>query len=86
MWGAFEGSFAKGSTDMRRVAVGLVRVYQVVLSPFLKQLVGVQASCRYNPTCSEYTIMVINQYGILYGSYLAGKRLLSCQPFFHRRP
>lgn len=62
-------------------AIALVRFYQTVLSSFLKQGLGIQAFCRYSPTCSEYAITVLKQYGILYGSYLTIKRVLSCQPF-----
>lgn len=66
---------------MTTIAIGLVKFYQHVLSGFLRQTLGIQSFCRYSPTCSEYSIMVLKQYGILYGLFLTAKRLLSCQPF-----
>ena len=37
--------------------------------------------CRYTPTCSEYAIEAIKEYGSLKGSYMAIKRVLRCNPF-----
>ncbi len=51
-----------------------VRVYRVVFSP----LVG--KSCRYAPTCSEYTLEALEKHGALKGSWLAAKRIGSCHP------
>lgn len=66
---------------MIRIVDFLLHVYQVVLSPLLHQALGVQAGCRYEETCSAYARRVIKKYGILYGSQLTVKRILSCQPF-----
>ncbi len=52
-----------------------IRSYQLVLSPILGP------SCRFYPSCSEYTSQAIKQYGPLKGSYLGVKRLLRCHPF-----
>ncbi|MFN8770839.1 MAG: membrane protein insertion efficiency factor YidD [Neisseriaceae bacterium] len=60
---------------MRKIAVLLIRCYQLCISPLLPK------SCRYIPTCSEYAIAAISKYGIIYGSYLSAKRILSCHPF-----
>tara|TARA_Y100000591_G_C21774039_1_gene667193 strand:+ start:151 stop:327 length:177 start_codon:yes stop_codon:yes gene_type:complete len=38
-------------------------------------------SCRYLPTCSDYSIEAFKTYGFLKGFYLSAKRVLSCQPF-----
>lgn len=38
-------------------------------------------SCRYTPTCSEYSIQAIKKLGIMKGIYLATKRILSCNPW-----
>lgn len=38
-------------------------------------------SCRFYPTCSEYTYQAISQYGVVKGGFYSVKRLLSCHPF-----
>ncbi|MBA2336723.1 MAG: membrane protein insertion efficiency factor YidD [Acidimicrobiia bacterium] len=60
---------------MRRVAVGLVRLYQRWISP----ITGVR--CRYAPTCSSYAIVAIDRRGLLAGSWLAMRRVARCHPF-----
>ena len=60
-----------------RAAIGLVRVYQRLLSPLLGP------RCRYHPSCSAYAVQAIQGYGILRGSVLAAWRLLRCNPFSH---
>jgi putative membrane protein insertion efficiency factor len=37
-------------------------------------------SCRYLPTCSDYSIEALKTYGLLKGAYLSLKRILSCHP------
>ncbi len=54
--------------------VGLVRFYQAAISPYLG------SSCRYTPTCSQYTIEALQQHGLLIGGLLAVKRIASCHP------
>ncbi|HEX9980425.1 MAG TPA: membrane protein insertion efficiency factor YidD [Flavobacterium sp.] len=53
----------------------LVRFYQIVLSPLLP------ASCRFEPTCSQYMIEALKFHGLFYGGYLGIKRILSCHPW-----
>jgi putative membrane protein insertion efficiency factor len=60
---------------MRRVLIGLIKVYQWTLSPF------VGFHCRFSPTCSHYTIEAINKYGVLKGTYLGVKRIARCHPW-----
>lgn len=38
-------------------------------------------SCRYTPSCSAYAITALRRYGALKGSWLAGKRILRCNPW-----
>ncbi|WP_069132630.1 membrane protein insertion efficiency factor YidD [Rhodohalobacter halophilus] len=57
------------------ILIGLVKVYQDVLSPFLGP------SCRHVPTCSNYTIEAIREWGALKGSWLGLKRILRCHPW-----
>lgn len=54
---------------------GLVRGYQLVLSP----LFGPR--CRFYPSCSAYAIEAISTHGAVKGSWLAGRRLLRCHPW-----
>lgn len=42
------------------------------------------ATCRFEPTCSQYAKTAIDQYGLARGAVLATKRLLSCHPFSKR--
>jgi len=58
-----------------RCLVLLVRLYQITLSP----LIGGQ--CRYRPTCSEYAIDALHEYGAARGSWLAFRRILRCHPW-----
>ena len=60
-----------------RLLVGLVRVYQWVLSPLLGD------RCKYHPTCSQYAIDALREFGVLRGALLAGWRLLRCNPWSH---
>lgn len=55
--------------------MGLIRFYQLTISPILP------ASCRYTPTCSQYSIEAIKKYGPFKGSYLAFRRILRCNPW-----
>lgn len=66
---------------MKKVILGLIRFYQVILSPFIHQIVGIPAGkgCRFEETCSRYASRMIGRYGILRGSLLAFRRILACQ-------
>jgi putative membrane protein insertion efficiency factor len=64
-------------TPLARMAAGLIRLYQRVISPALPR------RCKYHPTCSDYALQAVQRYGILRGAVLAGWRLLRCNPFSH---
>jgi uncharacterized protein len=66
---------------MKFVFISTIRFYQVVISGILRQLVGVDRTCRYQLSCSAYAIAVIQQYGVARGSVLTMKRLVLCNPF-----
>jgi uncharacterized protein len=57
------------------LVLGLIRAYQVTLSPILG------GSCRYQPTCSQYTYEAVTRYGWLRGSWMGIKRIGRCHPF-----
>lgn len=59
---------------MKRVLLGLIRLYQRIISPALPP------SCRFTPTCSQYTYEAIERYGVVRGSWLGMRRLLRCHP------
>ena len=52
-----------------------VRAYQIVLSPHLG------ASCRFEPSCSNYAIEALRVHGAFKGLYLILRRLMRCRPF-----
>ncbi|MBK8808592.1 MAG: membrane protein insertion efficiency factor YidD [Bacteroidales bacterium] len=52
-----------------------VRIYQVMISPWLG------SNCRHNPTCSQYTINAIEEWGPFKGLWLGLKRLSKCHPW-----
>jgi len=58
-----------------KIIVFLIRIYQLSISPFLG------SNCRYQPTCSQYSVDAVNKYGPLKGGWLALKRISSCHPW-----
>ena len=60
---------------IKRLMLITIRVYQVCLSSILGP------SCRFYPTCSEYTRVAIEQHGVLMGSKLGVQRICKCHPF-----
>ena len=54
--------------------VKIIKGYKFLLSPLLGN------SCRYLPTCSEYSIEALKSYGFFKGTYMSIKRILSCHP------
>ena len=55
--------------------IRLIRIYKFLISPFLGH------SCRYFPTCSDYSIEALKNFGFFKGLYLSVKRILSCHPW-----
>ncbi|CAM3773977.1 Putative membrane protein insertion efficiency factor [Flavobacterium gelidilacus] len=53
----------------------LVRFYQGAISPFTP------AACRFEPTCSHYTVEALQKHGLFKGGWLAIKRIASCHPW-----
>ncbi len=60
---------------MKFVAKALLRMYQLVVSPFLLP------ACRFQPTCSVYAFEAVEKWGFWKGSGLTLRRLARCHPF-----
>ncbi len=61
--------------NIRKLMILPIILYQNLISPFFP------SSCRFHPTCSEYTKLAILKYGMFKGCYLGIKRILKCHPF-----
>jgi putative membrane protein insertion efficiency factor len=59
----------------RYLGLGLIRVYQLTISPLLGP------RCKYYPSCSHYGFTAVQRHGLLKGSVLAGWRILRCNPW-----
>tara|TARA_B100001123_G_scaffold173560_1_gene199386 strand:- start:702 stop:935 length:234 start_codon:yes stop_codon:yes gene_type:complete len=59
---------------MKIVFIYLIKIYKLILSPMLGP------SCRYLPTCSDYFIECLKEYGVIKGTFKGTKRILSCHP------
>lgn len=59
---------------MKIILLKLIKLYQIIPGPW-------HNLCKYEPTCSNYAIEAINEYGSIKGSILAIKRILRCNPF-----
>lgn len=60
---------------MKRPVLWLIRFYRRFISPYTPP------SCRFQPTCSEYSYEAVQKYGILRGGRLAIWRILRCNPW-----
>ncbi|MBK6355880.1 MAG: membrane protein insertion efficiency factor YidD [Betaproteobacteria bacterium] len=60
---------------MKYLLIGLVRIYQYAISPFLGR------SCRHVPSCSAYMVEAIQKYGAFRGGWLGLKRVGRCHPW-----
>ena len=60
---------------MKQVVLALIRCYQRFISP------GLPSSCRFTPTCSEYSYEAIQRYGVLKGGWLGLRRIARCHPW-----
>ena len=60
---------------MNRLLVLMIGLYQKFISPLKGQ------TCRFYPTCSEYSVQALQKYGFVKGSWKSIKRILKCHPF-----
>ena len=59
---------------MKRILIWLIKLYQKIPGPW-------HNSCRHIPTCSNYSIEAIEEYGSIKGCYMSIKRILRCNPW-----
>ena len=59
---------------IKKLLILLIKIYKFLISPWLG------SNCRYLPTCSEYFIESLNEYGVFRGTLNGIKRILSCHP------
>lgn len=69
------GAGALIERPVRWLFLGVVRGYQLLLSPILG------GACRYYPSCSHYAIEALERHGAWRGGWLAVRRILRCHPF-----
>ena len=63
---------------MKKILISIINWYKKHISVWLESK---NITCKYYPTCSEYTKQAIEKYGVLRGCMLGGKRILKCNPF-----
>ncbi len=61
---------------MRQFVLNIAKFYQIFISPVLGK------NCRFYPSCSEYTYLTIEKYGIKKGLWLGIKRIFKCNQWF----
>lgn len=61
---------------MRALIRGLIRLYQMTLSPLLG------GACRFYPSCSQYAYEAVGRFGAVRGGWMGIKRILRCNPWF----
>ncbi len=60
---------------MKYLGVAAIKIYQLFISPLLP------SSCRFYPSCSEYTLQSIEKFGLFKGAWKGFVRLVKCHPF-----
>jgi putative membrane protein insertion efficiency factor len=60
---------------LRKIFILPIRFYQSAISPLLGP------TCRFTPSCSNYTLEAIEEWGIFKGSWLGLKRIFRCHPW-----
>ena len=59
---------------LTHILIRLIKVYKFLISPLLGN------SCRYFPSCSDYSIEALKTFGFFKGSYKSLRRIISCHP------
>jgi len=58
-----------------KLCIFLINLYKKLISPFLMK------SCRYEPTCSSYSLEAFKRFGFMIGLKLTVKRIIRCHPW-----
>ena len=58
-----------------KITRGFILLYQILISPWLPP------TCRFYPTCSQYTLEAVDKYGVKKGIFLGIKRISKCHPY-----
>ena len=66
---------------MTALAILVVRAYRMLVSPLVPRTIG--GRCKYHPSCSQYALDALREFGVLRGTTLAAWRLLRCNPWSH---
>ena len=59
---------------MKNILLKTINLYQIVLSPIMGP------ACRFTPTCSEYTKIAVNRFGVMRGLWMGLRRIIRCNP------
>ncbi len=59
---------------MKKIVISLIKFYQKFISPLFPP------TCRFHPTCSQYTVEAVERFGVIKGLYLGLRRILRCNP------
>ena len=62
--------------NYKAIFIAPIKFYQKIISPMFSN------NCRFYPTCSEYTVIAINKYGVFIGIIKGICRILKCHPFY----
>ena len=58
------------------LVINIIKLYAFLISPLIGK------NCRFVPTCSEYAVLAVKEYGIIRGCGMALVRIIKCNPFF----
>jgi hypothetical protein len=61
--------------ELKRMLIGLIKIYQ----SYSKR--NGRSTCRFYPTCSQYSLEALEKYGLLKGIYLSVRRIFRCHPY-----
>jgi uncharacterized protein len=74
MW-SYRRAVGDTGKTLARGMIFLIQLYRHMISPLRP------ASCRFVPTCSQYAVDALNEYGVIRGGWLTATRLLKCGPW-----